>query len=122
MAHVQDHSSALSTHVAAGPGASRDALFPRANGSTGAGRIIEVLGHPHMTLQTRGNAANTPTVLLEASNDATNWKVLATHAHAGNDDKFTEIDTKAYRFVRVNKSVDGDVDYFLRLAGASGPF
>ncbi len=127
MAHAQDHISAAASHVAA-KGAALDGTFPRTGASgLGSGRIIEVLGHPHMTLQTtQVGAVTAATVLLEGSNDKTNWKTLATNAHAGDDSKFAEVDTKAYRFARVRKSVDAGaadtIDYFLRLAGASGPF
>lgn len=103
-------------------GATVDTTYPRANGTTGAGKAIEAQGHFHAVLHTRATTATTPTVKLQGSNDKVGWNDLGSNAHAGNDHKFLEVATKGYRFFRVIKSVDGDVDYYLRLSGASGPF
>lgn len=124
MAMAQDHTSDATNAATSGAvaGATVDAGFPRANGATGAGRAIEAQGHFHAVLHTRCTTATTPTVLLQGSNDKVGWNDLGTNAHAGNDHKFLEVATKGYRFFRANKTVDGDVDYYLRLTGASGPF
>lgn len=101
-------------------GATVDKEFPHAAGSTGAGHNLESLGHISAVLQTVAAAASTPTVKLQGSNDKANWTDLATHAHSGGDSIDTVVVDKPYRFFRVNKTVDGDVQFFLRLASASG--
>lgn len=124
MAAPQDHTSDAANAAQGGAvhGAVVDATFPRANGAVGAGKSIESQGHDGAILHTRCTTATTPTVKLQGSNDKVGWNDLGTNAHAGNDHKFLEVAAKGYRFFRANKTVDGDVDYYLRLVGASGPF
>lgn len=124
MAMAQDWTSDA-TNAAVGKavhGATVDTTYPRANGATGAGKAIELQGHVHLVLHTRATTATTPTVKLQGSNDKVGWNDLGSNVHAGNDHKFLEVASKGYRFVRANKSVDGDADYYLRATGASGPF
>lgn len=87
-------------------------------------QIITSLGHEKAVLQTVQGGAGSATVTLEGSNDRTNWNILATNTHTGSDTQFAEVTDKAYKYWRVNMSAHSgaDVDYFLRLAGASGTY
>lgn len=117
----QDYTSGAATDVAR-PGASHDGVFPRLTGATGAGLIIESLGHMSGVFGTVSRGASAPTVKLQGSMDRINWTDIATNAHAGNDAKEAVFVDKPYRFFRANKTVDAadPVDYYLRLTGMGG--
>lgn len=101
-----------------------DGTWLRATNGTGRGQVVAGMGHHLATLQTVQGGAGTPVVVLEGSNDGVNWKVLGTNTHAGSDSQYLEVVDKPYRFYSVRKTTGstGTIDYYLRLAGASGVY